>query len=523
MTAMDLEERLRRYGDTLDDALQEPPSSDYVPQAEPSTAPDEITTHPKRKLRVSVVAAVAAAILLVVGIAVVLTDGNSDDVVTDSDSSPRVADPVAPPGEAEPVPLSSVVDALGYRWSRVPHDDSILGDLVPFTAGMTDVTVGGPGLVAVGQSDDGAAVWTSVDGSTWSRVAHNEAVFGGENDQHMYSVTVGGPGFVAVGADDLYPDTDPERGDVDGRTGVAAVWTSVDGLTWSRVPHDDLVFGSGGHQWMNSVTAAGPGLVAVGVDGSGDNEDAAVWTSVDGLTWSRVAHDDLVFGGEHDQSMESVTVGGRGLVAVGHDGFWPDVNPQGLGYDDATRVAAVWTSADGVTWSRVPHDRVFGAEGNQWMTGVASTGSGLVAVGGDWSPAGHHAGVWISVDGIAWSRVSNDDAALGGEHDKLMLSVTPAGSGLLAVGRASSPSGNDVAASVWASPDGITWSWIGYDEAALGSLDNSMVKLSDDSVFTEYRQFMSSVIATSAGVVAVGADWSSPSHGAAVWVATPED
>ena len=39
---------------------------------------------------------------------------------------------------------------------------------------------------------------------------------------------------------------------------------------------------------MSSVTAGGPGLVAAG---SAVNADAAVWTSVGGVTWSRAVVD----------------------------------------------------------------------------------------------------------------------------------------------------------------------------------------------------------------------------------------
>ena len=47
---------------------------------------------------------------------------------------------------------------------------------------MRSVTVGGPGLVAVGLSGFeqlgwDAAVWTSPDGFTWSRMLNNQAVF----------------------------------------------------------------------------------------------------------------------------------------------------------------------------------------------------------------------------------------------------------------------------------------------------------------------------------------------------------
>jgi hypothetical protein len=97
----------------------------------------------------------------------------------------------------------------------------------------------------------------------------------------MSSVTVGGPGLVAVGAEQT--------------SGHAVVWTSPDGITWSRVPDDEAVFvgtdrSDPNGQWMNGVTAGGPGLVAVGADGTGvayrpgqwssggDDFDAAVWT-----------------------------------------------------------------------------------------------------------------------------------------------------------------------------------------------------------------------------------------------------
>ena len=118
----------------------------------------------------------------------------------------------------------------------------------------------------------------------------------------------------------------------------------------------------------------------------------------------------------------------------------------------------------------------------------------------------------------------------GEEHDQRMLGVTSTGSGLAAVGQAWGQSGgdhsqgsDDSAASVWTSADGITWSWLGYDEAVFGSEDNSGYLLSDGPVFTGYGQFMTSMAVTESGVVAVGADWSGPSHGAAVWIGVPED
>jgi hypothetical protein len=171
----------------------------------------------------------------------------------------------------------------------------------------------------------------------------------------MNSVTVGGPGLVAVGG------SDPDEFDPDevpwGYGTVAAVWTSPDGFRWSRVPHSDAVFGPvvafgvAGSAVMTSVTAGGPGLVAVGEA----NSFAAVWTSPDGITWSPVFRSERVvqLGNEwamvHTR-MSSVTAGGPGLVAVGSSGnlFARDFEAKGgniPGTDSEEATAAVWVAA----------------------------------------------------------------------------------------------------------------------------------------------------------------------------------
>ena len=65
--------------------------------------------------------------------------------------------------------------------------------------------------------------------------------------------TAGGAEWVAVGAEGM-------------------VRTSVDGITWTRVPDDEAVFGL---NWVFKVTVGGPGFVAIGWSGS----NAAVWVT----------------------------------------------------------------------------------------------------------------------------------------------------------------------------------------------------------------------------------------------------
>jgi len=362
---------------------------------------------------------------------------------------------VAAACSTEPVPTST------SDWSRVPHEEAVFGgeghQLIVSVAAM------GPLVVAVGTSgwdgEETPAVWTSPDGITWSRVPHDEAVFGGDANEAMGGVTVGGPGFVAVGS---------------GEVG-AAVWTSSDGITWTRVPHDDAVFGNSG---MSAVTAGGPGLVAVG--------DDHVWTSPDGITWTRVAD----VGEEFNAG--AVITGGPGLVMVGTT-FSADSEGEEGSLD-----AIVWTSQDGITWSRVPYDEAIFGDAEMW--GVTAGDSGLVAVGrGGFSGDDLDAVVWTSPDGITWSRVANDEAIFGGEGEQAMSSVTADGRGLVAVGWDEASGDN---AAVWTSPNGITWSRVPESDAALRA----------DNV-----QAMMSVTAGGPGIVAVGWTAGEPRDGA-VWV-----
>jgi len=343
------------------------------------------------------VAVAAAAAVLAIGL-LSLTTGQTalEDAASSQQSTPT--------GES------------ALEWTRVPIDGAVFGG-----AEVISVTVGGPGFVAVGSDgsdeDGDAAVWTSPDGISWSRVPHDEAGLGGEGAQRMTSVTAGGPGLVAVGSTEYYLDEYVSLS--------AAVWTSSDGITWSRVPHSRPVFGGipkgvGGTE-MSSVTAGGSGMVAVGWWEYDSLEAAFVWTSPDGIAWSQVPHD---VGAFDSVSVRGITAGGAGFVAVGAT--------------ESDLVPGVWTSEDGIKWTRVRHDKdAFGTGANELLS-VASGASELVAVGRFSEPMEpdspgsdnlvDHPAVWTSTDGNQWIR-----NVLPGEGH--MTSVTATASGYVAVGR----------------------------------------------------------------------------------------
>jgi hypothetical protein len=356
---------------------------------------------------------------------------------------------------------------MGSRSGEVA--DTTPADSVSTTAASVTTTIPESTTVPP-EAAESPISWVGVD---WSQVSDTAGVFGGEGAQFIEAVTIGGPGFVAVGSD------------CGGGCGVsaddgwdAAVWVSADAVDWTRIPHDEPVFGGAGSQNMIDVVSAGPGLVVVGiidhayagarrspfeirpdqvfVPSGRDDIDAAVWVSPDGLTWERVPDPDGVFSGPGsfgaaDEAMEAVAVGNGLIVAVGS----ADAN------------AAVWVSSDGLSWQRVPNDdEIFGGSSGQSMHDVIYTGERFVAVGTDLNGAGINAtssvmrgAVWTSEDGWTWSRVQHTDEVFGGDYPFNIWTVAATDDGLVAAG--TSPR----KMALWWSEDGLEWQRI-VDESA---------------------------------------------------------
>jgi hypothetical protein len=329
--------------------------------------------------------------------------------------------------------------------SRVPFDEKTFGD-----AAMNSVVASSVGFVAVGVSVDGSRrdglVWVSPDGLAWSRILEGQDVF---HDVGLNAVAVFGEGLVAVGTDDSGTDVD------------AVVLLSDDGLDWDRVSDDDSVLGGAGDQIMISVASFGGGLVAVGESFTfSQGSEAAVWTSSDGTRWSRVALAGAMF---EDSIMIDVTVFGDLLVAVG------------VTFSDRDPDAAVWTSTDAINWTRIAQDpSVFGGDGDQTMTSVASSNGRLVAVGYDLIGLGD-AAVWASTDANIWIRIPHDESVFGGGKDggAEVTSVEAYGGGFVAAGL--QQTAGDMDAVMWLSPDGLAWERIITDPEIFGGRDQQRI------------------------------------------------
>jgi len=121
----------------------------------------------------------------------------------------------------------------------------------------------------------GGGIWWSDDGDSWTRVPHDDALFGERTalsvaPVEIFEVVATEDSFLAVGG-----IKEPVRAD------RPLVWRSEDGRTWTRGPYDsDLEFA-----YIRAVASFNGGLVAVGLDNEHTAGSGVVWRSADGTNW----------------------------------------------------------------------------------------------------------------------------------------------------------------------------------------------------------------------------------------------
>jgi hypothetical protein len=181
---------------------------------------------------------------------------------------------------------------------------------------------------------------------------------------------------------------------------------------------------------MLGVAADGASLVAVGM--MYPPAHAAAWLSSDGVTWSQAPGLDA----PEESLLTAVAVSPGRIVAVG----------------GIAALAAAWTSASGDAWSSATVTPP-AISGQARMAAVVAWRGGYVA-GGDVepTPGEHHAVLWTSPDGTAWTPLP-DQAAFGG-GSVASLAASPAR--LVAVGSVLDALGSTRAAAWW-STDGRSW------------------------------------------------------------------
>lgn len=235
--------------------------------------------------------------------------------------------------------------------------------------GVTAIAVG-PTVAVLGGYDALPGTKTIRAGLWWAGpdLAFRRATIDGAKDADITSVAAWGDGFVASGV-------------VHGTTPRAALWTSPDGRTWTRVA-DTPAFDIGGYfDTMETPSHGGPvqvvagrnGLVAVGstCDAKGGACRLVSWRSADGVAWER---GDAAPGLLPYALAVDGTGGSLALVDV-HDAT-----------GNRTGSAAV-RSTDGLSWALV--DTANLGVGRAAVVGLEQ-GFAVVDVGGD----AYTAGTW---------------------------------------------------------------------------------------------------------------------------------
>jgi DNA-directed RNA polymerase specialized sigma24 family protein len=246
----------------------------------------------------------------------------------------------------------------GQSWSRV--EPTGLGGIVG------SVAAGGPGLVAVGDREDGGSgVWTSVDGTDWQPVEPNPF----PEDANVQGISSDRHGLLAVGNIDLQP----------------TIWFSADGASWESsklTPDGADIRGETQAVVRLEDTIVGAGFAAE--DPEMGEHVAGIWVSNDaGVTWDQVP--------PFTSTARVVDLFGlvstpEGLVASGMKYDWNDPD---------WRRGGIWTSVDsGSTWQEIPNeDSIFGdyAETGATIFGVEAFSDMVLALGF----AGGEPAIWI--------------------------------------------------------------------------------------------------------------------------------
>jgi hypothetical protein len=332
-------------------------------------------------------------------------------------AGPSFAPPSAPPAAA----------GLGLAWSRqeIGREAAVVYDVATWSGGLVAI-----GAASESSGRDRAVAWVSTDGRTWTSATRPPDRLPDESWAVARAVTASGPGLVAVGWANVGQDANPR----------VAIWTSSDGLEWSRVPNaPGLALAPGVNTDFpepgpRDVAAWSGGLVAVGVGGAAGTS-AVIWTSPDGWTWTPVPDlPDAALRWAH-----GVAEGPEGLVVVGGSGANPDfraeawVSRNGTSWAAATRPAGIemesvigwadrlvavggapasWVSSDGRTWTGAPSQK---STRGVRLSDVAGVGDRLVAIGSTMRDDGRLPGAWVSEDGLLWSQPPQANVFVGAE------------------------------------------------------------------------------------------------------------
>ncbi|GAA3969065.1 hypothetical protein GCM10023085_59250 [Actinomadura viridis] len=324
--------------------------------------------------------------------------------------------------------LNSLLGVWDGQGTQVPIDIAKVPGAARPDHTVTAVGAGSDLAVAVGSANGDAGVWTSRDGTSWTRAQGAQGALSRPGPQQLVSVTGGKAGWLAVGSDQAAPRR-------------PLVVTSTDGASWRAADSAGQFKPARNTPLATFAAASGPaGYVVVGEDGL----SAATWFSADLKTWERgrsAGRNGLEALPNSNRWLRGVAAAQSGFVAVG------GLRDASVGDGPAAR-PAVWTSADGRQWALqqlpLPGGAAEGA-----LTHVAAKGDVVVAAGG----TGATPLAYVSTDGGKTWKESKPPLPEDVENVQVTaLTATPKGFAATGAGGRGS---TDVVS--WTSADGVSW------------------------------------------------------------------
>lgn len=258
---------------------------------------------------------------------------------------------------------------------------------------------------------------------------------------------------------------------------VAAVFTSRDGLDYSRVDPRDVHTSTAtlsAETAMRDVVATPTGLVAAGFEFSPSGAQVpatsdASGTPIGATTAALWRSTDARVWDRVGAGPADVLAGAlmTRIVAVPTGGFLA------IGEEPTTGAGIAWTSPDALTWRRIGADSGLDAPGRTSFQAGASTPQGLLIAGSYRVGDSRKAAVWHSSDANTWRRVDAPAFAMTQAQEISALAVLH---GMLVAGGAATENGTDAAA-IWTSPDGTAWERVPHDEATFGGAGSDAVTI----------------------------------------------
>ncbi len=313
----------------------------------------------------------------------------------------------------------AVGELADLEFARVPPTDALVDGAQMF---LSDVVVIDGEFVAVGSGESGAVIMASADGVDWLRRPAPGAA------TSLDTALVNRDGLVVGGIDSAF--------------GPAAWRVAPDG-EWHRLPLPARGYAvaavRGFAEVDGSLVAVGQGIAGEAAD---DEVSAVVWRETDGL-WEQVSGGPLSGVAEVDAT-GIAHAAGTTVVS----GVWSEV--------EGEHRAVAWVSTDLETWTRIALPLLDDTNPRSYATDVIWSGDRFVAAGGGWFGSSRVAAVWTSDDGVNWAAVPHDPEVFGAGRGELRLNtLTRLDDRLLALGIATDgPAGHPV---VLSSPDGAAW------------------------------------------------------------------